>query len=132
MQFVYRFFLDNGSRSFLPTNVRRMNIIHHHASTSAPRKQNKASRKLKSFLTAVKQMFKEPETAQDILAWEAWGPCSRTCGEGAVRIRQRKCAQLVARDFDVACPEPREQRQKCPVVSCLCMLLCALNGPFPL
>ena len=67
-------------------------------------------------------MFKEPETAQDILAWEAWGPCSRSCGKGAVRTRQRKCGKLVARDFDVACPEPREQTQKCPVLSCLGMV----------
>ena len=67
-------------------------------------------------------MFKKPETAQDIMAWEAWGPCSKTCGEGAARTRQRKCGKLMARDFDVACPEPKEEKQMCPVVPCLRML----------
>ena len=108
-------FPGNSSRSLLPLNVRRMNIIHH---DTLNHEQNKTARKVQSFLTAVKEMFKEPESAEDILAWEAWGPCSRTCGEGAVRTRQRKCEKLVARDFDVACPEPRKQTEKCPVVSC--------------
>ena len=114
-------FSIGGSLDLLSPNVRRTKIIHHQPATtiSSPNQPKKAARKLQFFLTAVKEMFKGPETAQDIMAWEAWGPCSKPCGEGAVRMRQRKCGTLVARDFDVACPDPKEETRMCPVVRCL-------------
>ncbi|XP_028400687.1 uncharacterized protein LOC114523845 isoform X2 [Dendronephthya gigantea] len=108
----------NSSQILPSTNVRRANINRKISTQSTSQRSSKPSQKLRSFLTAVKEMFNKPETAHDILSWEAWGPCSRTCGVGAFRTRQRKCEGLVARDFDVACPEPRRQNQKCPVVPC--------------
>ncbi|XP_046840533.1 uncharacterized protein LOC124434688 isoform X2 [Xenia sp. Carnegie-2017] len=101
---------ENESSSFLTRKFRRSCALHQLPSNK--------SQKLKSVLSAAKEISNEYETAQDLMSWETWGPCSRTCGKGAVKSRLRKCARLVARNFNVACLEPMTEQSECPAVSC--------------
>ena len=104
------------------SKFRRTDILRNHSLSSSKKnttfRRPNAAQRLENFLKNIKQMFKTPETPEDIMGWEEWSPCSRTCGEKGFRTRQRKCGRLVQRDFDVACPEPRVETQKCNEVSC--------------
>ena len=49
--------------------------------------------------------------------WSAWGPCSRSCGNG-LSIRRRSCIDVFTQEDSSLCTERRNESKSCQIASC--------------